>query len=414
MLVLIFILSWSRLIICWCWFWSLYWADQGWYYADAGADFDTEPTKVWTWQVRVGSCSHVQRMATQGDTMKTCVFVFIHILCICMHIVYLYFHTYCVFVFVHLLCICICTQIVYLYLYTNCVFVFVHLFVKGNKKHDFRVWQLSTRGPLAEHWFSRPVSFVCWLFVITLEGLHSYLYLHSLYLSVSTHIQKTWQWWLISIEYWFSRPLSLVWSCFGSDGFLNGEHLSWFVVFFCVWFRTRHLTINASHHHSQLPIVQLHHQVEDCLLSGAKFLDPRGSSFALCSYDSHQIQVDSIWTSTKVLGSKKDELRIYTFCLFVTKSGCCTGKFRCKYKCKITKISQLSRAIECCCTSRAVKYFVFLLHSVAAGVCHVIITDESTFLSFVKRTCFPYSCLFLFSILLFILALNTLVYSRFE
>jgi len=31
--------------------------------------------------------------------------------------------------------------------------------------------------------------------------------------------------------------------------------------------------------------------VEDCLLSGAKFLDPRGSSFALCSYDSHQIQV---------------------------------------------------------------------------------------------------------------------------
>ena len=36
-------------------------------------------------------------------------------------------------------------------------------------------------------------------------------------------------------------------------------------------------------------------KVEDCLLSGAKFLDPKGSSFALCSYDSHQIQV--LWAN---------------------------------------------------------------------------------------------------------------------
>ena len=44
-------------------------------------------------------------------------------------------------------------------------------------------------------------------------------------------------------------------------------------------------------------------QVEDCLLSGAKFLDPRGSSFALCSYDSHQIQVNLRPAADWVLGN---------------------------------------------------------------------------------------------------------------
>ena len=31
--------------------------------------------------------------------------------------------------------------------------------------------------------------------------------------------------------------------------------------------------------------------VEDCIMTGAKFMDPRGSAFCLCAYDSPDIQV---------------------------------------------------------------------------------------------------------------------------
>ena len=31
--------------------------------------------------------------------------------------------------------------------------------------------------------------------------------------------------------------------------------------------------------------------VEDCLMTGAKFMDPRGSAFCVCAYDSSDIQV---------------------------------------------------------------------------------------------------------------------------
>ena len=55
------------------------------------------------------------------------------------------FQTY---VFVNMFCICICI----------CV-LFLSFWAKLNW-FAFRVWQLSTRGPLAEHWFSRPVSLV--------------------------------------------------------------------------------------------------------------------------------------------------------------------------------------------------------------------------------------------------------------
>ena len=55
------------------------------------------------------------------------------------------FQTYVsVFVFANMFCICIYV-------------LFLSFWAKLNW-HAFRVWQLSTRGPLAEHWFSRPVS----------------------------------------------------------------------------------------------------------------------------------------------------------------------------------------------------------------------------------------------------------------
>ena len=74
--------------------------------------------KEWTWQVRVVFYSPVLRMAMQGGQM---VVKYKKQICICAHLVYF------------LICF-----------FTSNLFS--------------RVWQLSTRGPLAEHWFSRPVS----------------------------------------------------------------------------------------------------------------------------------------------------------------------------------------------------------------------------------------------------------------
>ena len=78
--------------------------------ATSGADADSdvimmlaeENIKGWTWQVRVASCSHVPRMATQGDTDQSFSDLCICI-CVCTHIV---------FVFVYILYFCICTHIV--------------------------------------------------------------------------------------------------------------------------------------------------------------------------------------------------------------------------------------------------------------------------------------------------------------
>ena len=86
-------------------------------------------------------------MATQGDSDQS-----LSDMCICV----------CVFVFV-------CNaNFVHIFIFLHIVYLLVYPI------YSFRVWQLSTRGPLAEHWFSRPVSLVCHHLICICIILHKY------------------------------------------------------------------------------------------------------------------------------------------------------------------------------------------------------------------------------------------------
>ena len=133
MLVLIFCRCWllteivahnRRTQVEWCWCWFRYNADAELkkILRDGPGKSEWPPAHMFRGWLR---------KVTLIKAFQTCVFVFVFLF---LFVMQTFLH---IFIFLH---------IVYLLVYPI---------------YAFRVWQLSTRGPLAEHWFSRPVSLFC-------------------------------------------------------------------------------------------------------------------------------------------------------------------------------------------------------------------------------------------------------------